>query len=224
VLSLTWLVPSVRPSPPEITEKLQPPRAPPLTASARIDKVKSVPRPEAVPHVSFDDHVSTVSLPEPVPTFTPSPRPSSYPILLPHGKDHTPDCGAVSLPLAPASAPVVANYSPLSSAETLTEAPAEVKRAFSARLTRVLLYPRGRRLSRSSTLTSTTTSSSSATVVSEFGESVSSGSGKGEKRSNSDVRPLNVTERGRFGFLKKSKTIDVQPGGGTFIVLLICFF
>jgi len=215
VISLTWLVPSVRPSPPEITEKPQPRRAPPLTVSPQIDKTKSVvPRPEAVRHVSFDDHVSTVSLPEPVPTFTPPPRPPSLPIPLPHYNDRTLDCGAVSLPPAPASAPITANSSPLSSAETLTEAPAEVKRAFSARLTRVLLYPRARRLSRSSTLASTATSSSSATVVSEFGESDHSKLEKGERRASSDVRRPYVTERGRFGFLKKSKTVDVQPDSG----------
>jgi len=155
VLSLTWLVPSVRKSPPEITEKRrprrvsvvqQPRRAPPLTAPARIDKAKFVPRPDAVRHVSFDDHVSTVSLPEPVPAFTPSSCPPSRPIPLPHCEERRPDCGLVSLPPIPASAPATVNPSPLSSAETLTEAPAEVKRAFSARLTRVLLYPRTSRL------------------------------------------------------------------------------
>jgi len=34
-------------------------------------------------------------------------------------------------------------------------------------------------------------------------------------RTDSDVKRPNFTERGRFGFLKKSKIIDVQPGGGT---------
>ncbi|KAI0275280.1 hypothetical protein BC834DRAFT_41782 [Gloeopeniophorella convolvens] len=105
--------------------------------------------------------------------------------------------------------------SPLSSAETLTEAPADAKRAaFSARLTRALSHHRERHLSRASTFTSAT-ASSYATEVSEFGEQAM-GSGKAESRPlleraltvGSGEKQSLVAERGRFGFLKKSKTVD----------------
>jgi len=208
---VTWLVPSVRRGPPEITEKrlgrrLVQPRAPPRTAGVH-KKTESVPRPEPVQNVPFDEPVSRV--PTPVPVSAPSsPRGRSIP--LPRCKNHTPQSEAVPLP--PAPAPITADESPLSSAETLTEAPAEVKRAFSLRLTRVL---RGRQQSRSSTIASTTASSSSATVASELSEP-----GKAETRM-SDVKPPNATERGRFAFLKKSKTIDVQIGGRMFSFYLV---
>jgi len=85
----------------------------------------------------------------------------------------------------------------------------EVKQAFSSRLTRVLQV---RRLSRSATITSTTASSSPTSLSSEFGERVIP-PGKVETGPISDVKKPNNVERGRFTFLKKSKTIDVQTRG-----------
>jgi hypothetical protein len=99
----------------------------------------------------------------------------------------------------PASAVTAPDNSPLSSAETLTEAPTEIKRVFPGRLSRVLPW------GRSSTAGST--ASSSDAVISEFGEKV-------ETRAN-------VTQRGRFGFLKK-RTIDVRIRGGMFF--FVCLF
>ncbi|KAI9508353.1 hypothetical protein F5148DRAFT_1197142 [Russula earlei] len=204
----------MRRAPPEITEKPQrrislvPPRTP--HPPIRAHKTEPVPeqRPEPVRDVSFEQHVSIVPDPTPASSAPSSPQRRSIP--LPRCKGRTSDTGAVSPPPPPAS--IAADNSPLSSAETLTEAPAEVKRALSARLTRVLLFPRGRRVLRSSTPLSPTTSSSSATVVSEFGDHVGV-SRKGESLPKSDGRRPNVSERGRFGFLKKSKTIDEQTRG-----------
>jgi hypothetical protein len=42
--------------------------------------------------------------------------------------------------------------------------------------------------------------------------------GKAETRPISDVKQRRVTERGRFTFLKKSKTIDVQTCSRTFFI------
>lgn len=202
-LSLAWLIPSVRKGHPGITEN---PRTRVRSIQNRAPhrtpkKNGSVPRPEPIRHISFD---------EPVPKG-PSSAPvvaSSYPrgrhALLPRCKSRSPQIGVVPLP--PASAPIVADNSPLSSAETLAEAPQEVKRALSSRLTRALLS-RGRQMSRTSTIGSNTASSSSVAEVSEFGERV----GKVEMRSGLDAKQAHVTERGRFGFLKKSKTIQVGP-------------
>ncbi|KAI0287722.1 hypothetical protein BC826DRAFT_1178256 [Russula brevipes] len=210
VLSLTWLVPAIRKGPPVITEKPHR-RIPPaqLRAPSRSSrthkKTESLPRPEPVRHVSFHEQVSIVpSAPASAPS---SPRGRSIP--LPRCKNRTVQSKAVSFP--PVAAPITPDNSPLSSAETLTETPAEVKRAFSSRITRVLLHPRGRELTRSSTIASTAASSSSATVVSDFGE-LAIVPGKGETRSTSDHKQPSAPERGMFGFLKKSKTIDVQIG------------
>ena len=99
---------------------------------------------------------------------------------------------------------MMAEDSPLSSAETLAEVslPPELKRAFSSRLTRVL-YSKGRQRSRASTFASA--SSTSTAAVSEFGE-------RAVITDEGETRPK-VTERGRFGFLKKSK--------GTIVVCLL---
>jgi hypothetical protein len=187
------------------------PRAPPQ--SADIDeKTESVPRPEPIRHVSFDEPVSR--LPSPVlPASAPS-SPRRRAIPLPRCKSSTPQSGAIPLP--PTSVPSTVDESPLSSAETLTETPAEVKQPFSSRLTRALQV---RRLSRSSTMASTT-ASSPATFTSEFGEQVIP-PGKAETRPISDVKKANNVERGRFAFLKKSKTIDVQTLPRTFSVYLV---
>jgi hypothetical protein len=202
VLSLTWLVPSVGKRPPEIMEKSQrrislvQPQAPRPTQAF---KAESVPRPEPIHHVSFDDETSTI------PSAAPHSAPSSArvrSIPLPRCKSRTVHSGAISLPSA-----VTSENSPLSSAETLTEAPTEMKRAFSARLTRALPW------GRSST---TPTLPSSDAVVSEFGEHVV-GVEKGESRPN-------VTQRGRFRFLKKSRTIDVRIRSGMMVLFGLCAF
>ena len=205
MLSLTWLVPSVRKPPPEITRKLprrtfpaQPQES--LLLTGIHEKAELVPRPEPVRRISFEEQATVTTVPSPAPVSAPS-SPRGCHIPLPRCKSRTVQSGAVLV--RPASAPVTPDNSPLSSAETLTEAPTEIKRAFSARLTRVLPW------SRSSTFGSTTTtssSSSSTAVVSEFGEHVIAGE-KGETRAN-------VTQRGRFGFLKKTRTIDVRLRGG----------
>lgn len=188
------------------------PRAPPQSADVD-EKTESVPRPEPVRHVSFDEPVSRV--PSPVlPASAPS-SPRRRAIPLPRCKSSTPQSGAIPLPPTPVLS--TADESPLSSAETLTETPAEVKQAFSSRLTRVL---QGRRLSRSSTMASTT-ASSSATFTSEFGEQVVIPPGKAETRPVSDVKKAHNVERGRFAFLKKSKTIDVQTLPRTFSIYLV---
>ncbi|KAH9065597.1 hypothetical protein EDB87DRAFT_857813 [Lactarius vividus] len=67
-------------------------------------------------------------------------------------------------------------------------------------------------MSRTSTVGSNTGSSSSAAEISEFGERVTA-TGKVEMRTGLDAKLANVTERGRFGFLRKSKTIhQTVPG------------
>jgi hypothetical protein len=203
VLSLTWLVPSVRKPPPEITKKLRRRTFPAQSQEQLLltgihEKAELVPRPEPVRRVSFTEQATVTTVPSPAPESAPS-SPRGRLIPLPRCKSRTLQSGAVSV--RPASAPVTPGNSPLSSAETLTESPAEIKRALSTRLTRVLPW------SRSSTIGSTTTtSSSSSTVVSEFGEHVIAGE-KGDGRAN-------VTQRGRFGFLKKSRPIDVRIRGG----------
>ena len=214
---MTWLVPSVRKAPPEITEKrhryipLVEPRAPPR--SAVVDEMaESVPRPDPVRHVSFDEPLSRVSSPA-LPSSAPS-SPRRHAIPLPRCRSSTPQSGAI--PLSSAPAPITVDDSPLSSAETLTETPAEVKQAFSSRLTRVLQV---RRPSRPSTIASTTASSSPASFSSEFGERVIP-PGKAETGPVSDVKKPNNVERGRFTFLKKSKTIDVQTRRRTFSICL----
>jgi len=186
VVLLTWLVPSVRRPPPEITEKLQ--RRAPRVQQQELprpmsiyNKAESVPRPESVRHVSFHEQASVPSLA--LVSAPSSPRGRLIPLA------RTVQSGAVSPPLA--CAPTTLDNSPLSSAETLTEAPTETKRVFTARLTRVLPW------GRSSTVGST--SSSSDPLISEFGE-------------KAETRPQ-VTQRGRFGFLKKSRTIDVRIRG-----------
>ena len=188
---LTWLVPSARRPPPEIAEKPQrrasrvqrqePPRPKPI-----YNKAESVPRPEPVRHVSFNEQAPVPSSPAPV--SAPS-SPRGRPIPLPRCRSRTVQSGAVSPP--PARASLTLDNSPLSSAETLTEAPTETKRVFAARLTRVLPW------GRPSTIGTTSSSSSSDPVICEKAE----------------TRP-NVTQRGKFGFLKKSRTIDVRirPG------------
>jgi hypothetical protein len=187
-------------------------RVPPPRFTEAHEKTESISRPEPVRHVSFDEPAS--ALPTPAPASAPSsPRRPTTP--LPHFKNRlTPQSDVVPLPPAPLTMPITVDDSPLSSAETLTETPAEVKRAFSLRLTRVL---RGRQFSRSPTMASTMTSSSSATVASEFGDHVNV-PGKAEAVPISDVKPRNVTERGRFAFLKKSKTIDIQTSSRTFSI------
>jgi hypothetical protein len=203
-----------------ITEKRQrymplvPPRVPPRSAEPQ-KRAESVPRPEPIRRVSFEVDELGLTMPTPAPASAPS-SPRGYSIPLPRCKGHTLQSRAIPLPSVALPLPITAVDSPLSSAETLTETPAEVKRAFSSRLTRVF---RGRRLSRCSTIASTTGSSSSATVASEFSE-YAIPPGKAETRPIPDVKQRNVTERGRFAFLKKSKTIDDQTRGRMF---LICF-
>ncbi|KAH9996048.1 hypothetical protein BJV77DRAFT_190692 [Russula vinacea] len=144
VLSLTWLVPSVGKRPPEILEKphrrtsrVQPQE--PHQSTLIYKEAEYVPRLEPERHVSFDE---PASIPSPAPASAPSsPRGRSIP--LPRYRSCTVDSGAVALP--PASAVVALDKldnSPLSSAETLTEAPTEMKRTFSGRLTRVLPWGR----------------------------------------------------------------------------------
>lgn len=162
------------------------PQAPPRPTLI-YKEPECVPQPEPERHVSFDE---PASLPPPAPASAPA-TPRGHSIPLPRCRSRTVHSGAVALP--PASAVVALDNSPLSSAETLTEAPTEIKRAFSGRLTRVLPW------GRSSTMGVTATSLPSA-AVSEFGEN-------GEKRPN-------VTQRGRFAFLKKTRTIDVRIRGG----------
>ncbi|KAI9454118.1 hypothetical protein BJY52DRAFT_770503 [Lactarius psammicola] len=207
-LSLTWLIPSVRAGNPGITENPRTRvrsiqnRAPHRTPKAP-KKTESVPRPLPIRHISFDEPVPKG--PSSAPVIAPS-YPRSRPAILPRCKNRSPLTGVIPLP--PASAPIVADGSPLSSAETLAEAPQEVKRALSSRFTRALLLSRGRQMSRASTVGSNTVSSSSAAEISEFGERVTV-AGKVEMRSGLDAKLANVTERGRFGFLKKSKTVPV---------------
>ncbi|KAH8992444.1 hypothetical protein EDB92DRAFT_1945234 [Lactarius akahatsu] len=206
-LSLAWLIPSVRQGHPGITENPRTlersiqKRAPRRTPSAP-KKPELVPRPEPIRHISFDGPVPKG--PSSAPVIPPS-YPRGRPAFLPRCKSRSPQTGVVPLP--PASAPIVASSSPLSSAETLADIPQEVKRALSSRLTRALLS-RGRQMSRTSTVGSNTASSSSAPEISEFGERVTV-TGKVEMRTGLDAKQPNVTERGRFGFLRKSKTIHV---------------
>ena len=203
-MSLTWLIPSVRRGHPEIAEKRHAHvrsihnRVPHQTPRPQ-KKTESIPRPEPIRLISFDEPVPKGPSSAPV---IASSYPRSRPTLLPRCKSRSPQTEVVPLP--PASAPIMADSSPLSSAETLAEVPQEVKRALSSRLTRTLLS-RGRQMSRASTVGSNTASSSSVAEISEFGERV----GKVEMRTGLDAKQANVTERGRFGFLKKSKTINV---------------
>ena len=204
-LSLTWLIPSVRQGLPVIVEKSRTHVRPiqnraPRRAPKPPKKIESVPRPEPIRHISFDEPVPKGPSSAPV---VASSFPRGRPAFLPRCQSRSPRTGVVPLP--PASAPIMADSSPLSSAETLAEVPQEVKRALSSRLTRALLLSRGRQMSRTSTVGSNTASSSSVAEVSEFGEHV----GKVEMRSGLDAKQANVTERGRFGFLKKSKTVNV---------------
>ena len=204
MLSLTWLVPSVRQPPPEITRKLRRRTFPaqlqePLLLMGIPEKAELVPRPEPVRHVSFNEQATVTAVSFPAPESAPS-SPRGRPIPLPRCKSRSVPSEAVSV--RPASAPVTPDNSPLSSAETLTETPTEIKRVFSTRLTRVLPW------SRSSTMGSS--SSSSTGVVSEFGEHDMAGE-KGESGPN-------VTQRGKFGFLKKSRTIDARIRGGMHVV------
>jgi len=115
---------------------------------------------------------------------------------LPRCKNRSSQTGTVSLPQV--TSVIVAKDSPLSSAETLTELPTELKRTLSSRLTRALLHSRGRDRSRASTIASVT--SLPTTESSEFGEAAL-------LTDKSD----NITERGRFGFLKKSKAARARP-------------
>jgi hypothetical protein len=177
------------------------PRASPQSAEAH--KTESVSRPEPVRHISFDERVPMA--PSSAPASAQS-SPGGRFIPLPRCKGRTPQSGVISLPPT-----ITAQSSPLSSAETLTETPAEVKRTFSSRLTRALRPSRGRQPSRCTTMVSMPTSSSSATVVSEFGEPIMvPGKSVTLPISDSQKQP-NVTERGRFGFRKKTKTIENQP-------------
>jgi hypothetical protein len=197
VLSLTWLVPSTRKIPPQIVEKVQ--RRTHLEQQRQrttlrlvgedLNKSESVPRPESVRHVSFDEPILKRDGPPSAPASAPS-SPRGRTIPLPRCKKRSSPTGTVSLPQV--SSVIVAKDSPLSSAETLTELPTELKRTLSSRLTRVLLHSRGRDRSRASTMASV--SSLSTTEPSEFGEAALF-------TDKSD----NITERGMFGFLKKSK-------------------
>ncbi|KAI9444658.1 hypothetical protein H4582DRAFT_2094513 [Lactarius indigo] len=206
-LSLAWLIPSVRQGHPGITEN---PRTREHSIQKRAShrtprtpkKPESFPRPEPIRHISFDEPV--LKGPSSAPVIAPS-QTRGRPVFLPRCKSRSPQTGIVPLP--PASAPIVADSSPLSSAETLAEVPQDVKRALSSRLTRALLS-RNRQMSRTSTVGSNTPSSSSAAEISEFGERVTV-TGKVEMRTGLDAKQANVTERGRFGFLRKSKTIHV---------------
>src|SRR6266702_1586513 len=206
-LSLAWLIPSVRIGHPGITENPRTRvrsiqhRAPHRTPRAPKKTESVVPRPEPIRHISFDEPVPKG--PSSAPVIAP-PYLRGRPAILPRCKTRSPLTGVVPLP--PASAPIVGDSSPLSSAETLAEAPQEVKRALSSCLTRALLLSRGRQMSRASTVGANTASSSSAAEISEFGERVGV-TGKVEMRSGLDAKQANVTERGRFGFLKKSKTV-----------------
>ena len=208
-LSLAWLIPSVRKEHPRITENLRTRvrpmqiRAPHRTQKAP-KKVESVPRPEPIRHISFDEPVSKGPSSAPV---IASSYPRGHPAHLPRCKSRSPQTEVVPLP--PASAPIATDSSPLSSAETLAEVPQEVKRALSSRLTRALHLSRDRQLSRTSTVGSNTASSSSIAGISEFGERGAI-TGDVEMRSRLDAKQTNVTEKGRFGFLKKSKTIHAE--------------
>lgn len=205
MLSVTWLVPSVRRPPPEIAKKLRRRTFPtqmqePLLLTGNDEKVELISRPEPVAYVLHDEQATVTTVPSRAPQSAPS-SPRGHPIPLPRCKTRTVQSGAVSV--LPTSAPVTLDNSPLSSAETLAETITETKRVFSSRLARVLPW------SRSSTIGSTTTSSSSSSssaVVSGFGEHVTPGE-KGDGRQS-------VTQKGRFGFLKKSKTIDARLRGG----------
>ena len=163
------------------------PRVPPRLAGGEPKKTDSFPRLDPVRHVSFDEPIPKPEGPSSAPATAPSsPRGRSIP--LPRCKSRTSPPAAVSLPQGD---------SPLSSAETLAEAPPlpELKGGFSSRFTRVL-YSRGRQRPRASTI-----ASASSTAASEFGERAVI-TGKGETQPK-------VTERGRFGFLKKSKGLIV---------------
>lgn len=161
MLSLTWLVPSVRRRPPEITNKLRRrtisvQSQKPLLLTGIHEKAELIPRPVPVRHVSFEEEAMVTTVPFPAPESAPS-SPRGRLIPLPRCKSRTVQSG---------SARVTPDNSPLSSAETLTETPTDIKGVFSTRLTRSLPW------SRSSTIGSTTTtssSSSSTAVVSEFG-------------------------------------------------------
>lgn len=186
--------------PPRRTPRVRP-RA--LPQSGEAHKAESIPKPEPVRHISFEEQVSMA--PSSAPASAQS-SPGGRFIPLPRCKDRTPQSGVISHPPT-----ITAQSSPLSSAETLTETPVELKRTFSSRLSRALRPSRGRQPPRSTTMVSVPTSSSSATVVSEFGEGIIvPGKGMSLPISDSQQQP-NVTERGRFGFRKKSKTIDHKP-------------
>ena len=196
------------------------PRSPPQTAEVQ-KKTGLALRPEPVRHVSFEIDEQEAATPTLAPASAPS-SPRGYSIPLPRCKrTHSLQSEAVPLSSAPLPLSATVDDSPLSSAETLTETPVELKRTLSSRLTRVL---RGRRLSRSSTIPSMPASLSATTVASEFGEHAILAR-KAETRPISDVKQRNVTERGRFTFLKKSKTIDVQTRGRmfSFSFILIVF-
>ena len=209
MLSLTWLVPSVRKPPPEISQKLRRRTIPaqpeePLLLTGVQEKAELIPRPEPIRHISFKEQATATTAPSPAPASAPSSS-RGRPIPLPRCRSRTVQSSGAVLP---ASAPVTPDNSPLSSAETLAETPTEIKRVFSTRLTRVLPW------SRSSTIGSTTTTSSSSSstgVVSEFGEHAIAGE-KGNGRAN-------IPQRGRFGFLKKSRPIDVRLRGGMLSLL-----
>ena len=206
-LSLAWLIPSLRKEHRRITENARvryiQTRAPHRTQKAP-KKIESVPRPEPIRHISFDEPVSKGPSSAPV---IASSYPRGRPARLPRCKSRSPQTEVVPLPSA--SAPIAANTSPLSSAETLAEVPQEVKRALSSRFTRVLLLSRDRQMSRTSTIESNTASSSSVVGISEFGERGAI-TGNVKMQSGLDAKQANVTERGRFGFLKKSKTIHAE--------------
>lgn len=203
---MTWLVPSVRRPPPGITKKLRRRTFPaqiqePLLLAGIDEKVELVPGPEPVPYVSLDEQTAVTTVPSRTPESAPS-SPRGRPIPLPRCKSRTVQSEAVSV--LPASARVTLDNSPLSSAETLAESPTETKRVFSSRLSRVLPWSRSSTIG--STMTMSSSSSSSSAVVSGFSEHVITGE-KGDGRQS-------VTQKGRFGFLKKSRTIDARLRGG----------
>lgn len=75
-------------------------------------------------------------------------------------------------------------------------------------------------MSRTSTVGSNNTASSSSVAeISEFGEAGAI-AGKVEIRSGLDIKQANVTEKGRFGFLKKSKTIHDERMSFLFLSLV----
>ncbi len=92
MLSLTWLVPSVRKPPPEITKKLhrravsaQPQE--PLLLMGLYEKAKFVPTPEPIYHVSFDEQATVV--PPPASESAPSSPRGRRLIPLPRCKSRT---------------------------------------------------------------------------------------------------------------------------------------